>query len=111
MPKNLNTKKKACAQEIKAIINSSSDEQYSLASDLVDFDNGIQYEVSVRREEIKIFLNHIEDTNQSSFVILAKAIVGGQGFDRYHLELSEIAKIEGEHPKSNNANMRRVAVV
>ena len=66
MPKNSNTKKKACASEIKAIIdndrkifNSLSDEQYSLASDLVDFDNGIQYEVSVRREEIKIFLNQL----------------------------------------------------
>ncbi len=66
MPKNSNNKKKACAQEIKAIIdddrkifNSSSDEQYRLASDLVDFDRGIQYEVSVRREEIKIFLNQL----------------------------------------------------
>jgi hypothetical protein len=46
MPKNSNTKKKACAQEIRAIIdddrkifNSSSDKLYSLASDLVDFDH------------------------------------------------------------------------
>jgi hypothetical protein len=129
MPKNSNTKKKACAQEVKAIIeddrkifNLSSDKQYSLASDLVDFDNGVQYEVSVHREEINIFLNQmvyitvygnaegrpsvqgtvtqIEDTHQSSFVILAKAIVGGQAFDRYRLELSEIQKIKGENPKS-----------
>ncbi len=50
-------------------------------------------------------VSHIEDTEQSSFVILAKAVVGAQGFDRYRLELSKIAKIEGEHTKSNNATM------
>ena len=128
MPKKSNRVKKACNQEVRVnneehretkLFNSSSDEQYSLASDCLSLVDGINWEVEVRlnKEEVRKFVNFqarilvVGDANGHSsiegliadveideknlhWIVVENATSGGKFHDRLRIEINDVKSIE-----------------